>query len=355
MLLLAARMLMRAIVIALTAGVWRGAPALLAFNINTQSHMRNFIWMPLQRRGDEMYKFIEEKLARGETIILDGATSTDIQRRGAPMQGDTWSAEVNLTHPDVVRAVHDDYVRVGADVIIANTFATSVFMFDHVGRKADVNKIDRVAVQIALDAARGHQVAVAGSISTMRPMQIGSDRNNLAIDWSEADARTLFSNKVKGLIDAGVDFIMMEMMRDTDYAVWATETAMATGLPVWIGVSAERNKDGGLQGWGRDDCKFDEICEKLAALKPQVMSVMHTSPNDTDEAIQILRKYWNGPIGTYPECGYFKSPEWEFVDVIAPADLVTKSQDWQKLGATIFGGCCGLGPDHIHALAKHMR
>jgi hypothetical protein len=77
-----------------------------------------------------------------------------------------------------------------------------------------------------------------------------------------------------------------------------------------------------LQGWGRADCRFEDIVTRLAALKPDVMCIMHTSPNDTGEAIDILRKHWSGPIATYPECGYFKSPDWEFVDVIAPADLV---------------------------------
>ena len=56
-----------------------------------------------------MYDHIAAKLARDEIIILDGGTGTDIQRRGAPMNGDTWCAEVNLTHPDIVQAVHEDY------------------------------------------------------------------------------------------------------------------------------------------------------------------------------------------------------------------------------------------------------
>jgi len=82
---------------------------------------------------------------------------------------------------------------------------------------------------------------------------------------------------------------------------------------------------------------------------------MHTSSNDTDEALKILRKYWKGPTGVYPECGYFKSPDWQFVDVITPQDLVAKSHDWQKQGASIFGGCCGIGPDHIAALAQEFK
>jgi methionine synthase I (cobalamin-dependent) len=301
------------------------------------------------------YDIIRQKLAAGETIILDGGTGTDIQRRGAAMSGDTWCADANLTNPDIVREVHKDYVACGADIIIANTFATSPLLFSHIGREADVNRIDTIAVKLAQEAAAGTKVCVAGSMSTMRPMQSGSDRNNLAHEWAEADARKLFRMKANGLKAAGVDLIMMEMMRDTDYAVWASEAALETALPVWIGMSAERAEGGGLQGWGRADCRFDDIAAKLAALKPAVMSIMHTSPNETGEAIGILHKHWSGPIATYPECGYFRSPDWEFVDVIPPDELVKQSREWQSLGASIFGGCCGIGPDHIAKLHQELR
>ncbi len=132
-----------------------------------------------------MYQHIALKLQRGETIILDGGTGTDIQRRGAPMSGDTWCAEVNLTHPDIVRAVHDDYIAVGADVITANTFATSALLFNALGRDEELLDIDRAAVNIAREAAEGRPVAVAGSISTMRPVVVGTDRTDLHQDWPE--------------------------------------------------------------------------------------------------------------------------------------------------------------------------
>lgn len=301
-----------------------------------------------------MYSKIASKIARGETVIIDGGTGTDIQRRGAPMDGDTWCAEANLTHPHIVRAVHDDYIAAGAEVITANTYATSALLFNALGRDDDLLKIDAVAVGISRDAAYGKGVAVAGSMSTMRPMVAGSDRNNLMREWPEADARRLFKRKAEGLKAAGADLIMMEMMRDGDYAVWATEAAIATGLPVWCGISVEKSEDGALQGWGRADCRFEDFVQKLAAAKPDVINIMHTSPNDTGEALSIARKYWNGPLGAYPESGYFTMPDWQFVDIIAPADLVERSKSWRDLGASIFGGCCGIGPDHIRALSKGM-
>ncbi len=88
----------------------------------------------------------------------------------------------------------------------------------------------------------------------------------------------------------------------------------------------------------------------LTALKPAMISIMHSSPNDTDEAIDILRRHWSGPIGAYPESGYFKMPEWTFVDIIPPEELVARARSWRRKGAVAFGGCCGLGPEHIAAL-----
>ena len=299
-----------------------------------------------------MYDHIRDKLARGETIILDGGTGTDIQRRGVPMSSSTWCAEANLSHPDVVGEVHSDYIKAGADIIIANTFATSALLFNALGRDEELLEIDRAAVAIAKKAAAGHRVAVAGSMSTMRPVVAGSDRTSKQQEWPEAKARALFKRKAENLAHAGVDLIMMEMMRDQDYSVWATEAAMATGRPVWIGISVERQKDGKLTGFGREDQPFDGVARALSALKPDLISIMHTSPNDTDEAIDILRKHWKGSIGAYPESGYFRMPEWTFVDIIPPEELVAKSRAWKKKGVNAFGGCCGLGPDHIKALAE---
>ena len=298
-----------------------------------------------------MYDKMARKLAAGQVILLDGGTGTDIQRRGAPMSGATWCAEVNLTHPEIVQAVHEDYLRAGAEVITANTFATSALLFNALDRDDDLLRIDAAAVAIARRAAQDPGIAVAGSMSTMRPVVAGSDRTRLEREWPESEARALFRRKAEGLKAAGVDLIMMEMMRDTDYSVWATEAALATGLPVWVGISVERRADGVLAGFGRQDCELERSAARLAALQPQVISVMHSSPNDTGEALDIVRRHWSGPLGVYPESGYFKMPDWQFVDIIPPAELVTKALQWKRQGATLFGGCCGIGPEHIEALA----
>jgi S-methylmethionine-dependent homocysteine/selenocysteine methylase len=299
------------------------------------------------------YESVRNKLSAGQVIILDGGTGTDIQRRGAPMSGETWCADANRTHPHIVQAVHEDYIRAGADIITANTFATSVLSFNYYGRDAEVFELDNAAIAAAKAAARGSHVAIAGSMSTMRPVHTGTDRTVLDFNWTDSDASELFSRKAENLKLNDVDFIIMEMMRDKDYSLLASKAAKATGLPFWIGISVEMNERNQLTGFGRPDQLMIDFVPALAELQPDAICVMHTSPNNTDAAVRILRELWDGPIGCYPECGYFKAPEWQFIDVITPTDLVAKSHDWKDLGATIFGGCCGIGPDHIGAI--HTR
>jgi S-methylmethionine-dependent homocysteine/selenocysteine methylase len=286
--------------------------------------------------------------------VIDGGTGTEIQRRGVPMDTRTWCAEANLIAPDVVRDVHRSYVEAGAQLLIANTFASSPFLFSHLDRLDELAEIDHRAVELAREAAEG-RVPVAGSFSTMRPGPAGSDRTDLSREWPEAEARTLCRLKAEALADAGADLIVMEMMRDTDYSQWATEAAKETGLPVWVGLTFERDEAGALVGWSRPDCGIDDVVSALAELGPELMAVMHSELEDTTAAIDVVRSHFTGPLGAYPESGYFARPDWVFVDTVSVADLVAAAKGWIDQGVTVVGGCCGITPDHIAGLAAELR
>jgi homocysteine S-methyltransferase len=79
---------------------------------------------------------------------------------------------------------------------------------------------------------------------------------------------------------------------------------------------------------------------------------MHSSPNDTTAALPIIRDIWQGPLGAYPESGYFAAPDWQFVNIIPPHELVAQARAWRDGGVSLIGGCCGIGPDHIRALKE---
>ncbi|HRB11949.1 MAG TPA: homocysteine S-methyltransferase family protein, partial [Vicinamibacteria bacterium] len=83
---------------------------------------------------------------------------------------------------------------------------------------------------------------------------------------------------------------------------------------------------------------------------PTVVNIMHSEIEAIPQAIELVRQRWSGPIGVYPESGYFTKPHWNFVDVIPPADLATAAASWVAAGARLLGGCCGTGPEHIQAL-----
>lgn len=301
------------------------------------------------------YTALLARMQRGGMVLLDGGVGTEIQRLGAPMSTALWCAEANLTHPANVREAHRLYLDAGAEVVTANTFASSPLLLEHFGRLEEMERIDAIALAIAREAAladpRATDLVIAGSMSTMRPTVPGSDRTQADHGWSEAAARLLFSRKAASLRAAGADFIMMEMMRDLDYSLWACEAALASGLPVWIGLSVERAPDGRLVGFGRPDADLGPVAAGLAALKPDAMAIMHSSLDDTPAALEVLRSHWRGPLAAYPECGHFAAPDWQFVDV-APDDYARRSGEWRRLGATALGGCCGVGPAHIARLRR---
>jgi S-methylmethionine-dependent homocysteine/selenocysteine methylase len=299
-----------------------------------------------------MYAHIKTKLDNGELVILDGGTGTDIQRRGVKMDSDVWCAEANRTHPEVVRAVHDDYIRVGAEVITANTYASAPLMFNAHGRDADLIETDTIAMRVAREAADAadHPVCVAGSISVMRPIAKGTDDFDPNFSWDDATVRRLFDAKAANLKACGADLLIMEMMRDTKFSSWAVESAVNTGLPVWVGIAVERNGEGALTGVNHPDQLLEPIVRELTRFNPDACLIMH-SPIDTIlEGLEIISANWSGPTGAYPEAGEFTMPDWQFVD-IAPADFAVAAQGWRDAGAQIIGGCCGVTPDHIAALS----
>ena len=299
---------------------------------------------------------VMERVAAGELVVIDGGTGTEIQRRGGAMDDATWSAEANLQWPDLVREVHRAYLEAGAELIIANTFATSPLLFATLGRDDEVAAIDRAAVRLAREvAAVAGGAAVAGSISTMQPVVAGDDRTDRSRTWTEAEVRERYRRKAGTLAEAGVDVLVMEMMRDTGPSVWATEAARETGLPVWVGLSFEPGPDGGLVGWGRPECAMGDVIAALTATGPDLVAVIHSAVTDTGSALAAVRSRYGGPLGSYPESGRFAMPDWVFVDVIGVDELVDVTRTWVAQGVTVVGGCCGVSPEHIAGLAAGLR
>ena len=298
------------------------------------------------------YQRIKSKIEAGKLVVLDGGTGTDLQRRGVPMCGEVWCALANLSHGNDVRAVHSDYIDAGADIITANTYASSPVSFSELGRTAEIEPIDRAAVRLAREAAEGSKTAIAGSISVMPAIAEGTDRVG-DVPCDPAVLKPLYRRKAEILADAGCDLLIMEMMQDLEVSLWATEAAVATGLPVWVGMSAEADDDGALLSHSNHRWTLAELVTGLMATGGDLALIMHNDVDITSAALETIAGNWDGPFGAYPEAGHFEMPNWVFKD-ISPDDFAAACRDWHAAGACVLGGCCGTTPAHIAALADAL-
>ncbi len=303
-----------------------------------------------------MYSKLKDRLQKGEVIILDGGMGSELERRGVPMGMAAWSAAALKTHPDVVRLTHQDYIRAGADIIITNTFSSIRHSLMHDGMGELVRELNVRAVKLAQEArestAVNRDVFIAGSISTYSPYR------DPTLNLTPQQARADYAEQAGILAEAGVDLIMMEMMKDLEQSALAIEAALSTGLPTWVGFSCQLEKDSSEVSLLRQpDIPLAQALDLLMSqkeLEGTVVSVMHTNVDDTALALDVLRQKWNGPIGAYPNSGWFQRPHWQFQNVISPQDLASEAKKWVQTGVQVIGGCCGLEPDHIRSLKQEL-
>ena len=300
------------------------------------------------------YRIIKDKLDNGEIVLLDGGTGSEIERLGVQMNDLAWCGIAHVEQPEVVRRVHESYIRAGADIIIANTFGTAPHIIKRLGLEEQAMAINQSAVRLALQARDNcdSDVCIAVSMSSMPAF----DQFYIPVN---DEVRTGFMRQAEWLAAAGAELIIAEMMRDMDICDMVIAAARATGLPVWTGFSVSKNAAGSLIGYEspvRSDeaAPFRQLAEAVLAMGCDAAGVMHSSVHDTAPALAELGALWDGPMFAYAETGHFVPPNWKFEDIISPQDYLRYSRQWLSQGAQIIGGCCGIGPEHIRELNEKL-
>ena len=301
------------------------------------------------------YGPLRERLARGQTVVLDGGIGTEILRRDV-----TWADHQVIDRPTVVRAIHRDYVEAGADVISTNTFQlTRRALYNHFRDDAHRQQVGagdledraerllRAATTLAVEArdaaANGRPVAVAGAITTLE----WCFRPDLAP--SPERARAEYVETIGTLADAGCDLVLIETVNSVSEARVALEAANEVGLPCWMAFAPTET---GKLFTG------ETLAQAEAALEPlgvDAILVNCAPPDDCRAGLVEMATVRSGPKGLYPHVGRFDPPEWLFTDEHPPDTYAQEALAWQELGATVIGGCCGTTPDTIAAVAKALR
>ncbi len=194
------------------------------------------------------YQKLKQRLDAGEVVVLDGGTGTELERRGVAMSPEAWCGPATLGNAELLTQIHLDYINAGSDVITANTYAANSMMLTPAGYGDKIEEIVKTAVDAALRARdlapEGRNVVVGGSLSHMVPLNPGTDTVDQVRTPPPAQIAESFHQLAQLLKAGGVDHIMLEMMYEENRAQMALQAALATGLPVWFGVSARRNDAG---------------------------------------------------------------------------------------------------------------
>ena len=304
---------------------------------------------------------LSERLGRGEIVLMDGAVSTEFERHGVAMDAEVWSATAHRSHPEIVRRVHEDYIRAGAQVITANTYATARHVLEAIGLGDETAAINKEAVEIARqarDTAAAGDVWIAGSMSSMPPL--GEMRTTPRGPGVAGNYR----EQAGILAESGADLIVAEMMLDQVNAPLVVEAALATGLPVWIGFSAVLEVgDERVAGWRRGTDftdmlpeDFEDMLDAVLVFGGEAAGIMHSPISATGPALDLLASHWSGPKLAYAETGAFDNPGWDFTQIASPDDYADAVEGWVRdKGVQIVGGCCGTGPEHIRAIKERLR
>ena len=315
-----------------------------------------------------------DQLMRERILVLDGAMGTMVQRHGlteADFRGDRWKDHAKdlkgnndvlvLTRPDVIGAIHRQYLEAGADIIETNTFSSNVISQRDYGLEHEVYALNLAGARVAREAADEYTRKtpdkprfVAGSIGpTNTTLSISPDVNNPSHRAATFDQlRDGFKDQIRGLIDGGVDILLAETIIDTlsaKAAIMAIEEVQAekgVRLPLMISVTITDRSGRTLSGQ-----TIDAFYVSIKHARPWCVGInCALGAADMRPYLEELARLAECWVHAYPNAGlpnafgqYDEQPE----------ETGALLRDFAASGfANILGGCCGTTPDHIGAIAR---
>jgi 5-methyltetrahydrofolate--homocysteine methyltransferase len=288
-------------------------------------------------------KFIQ-RLQGEPTLVLDGATGTNLQRRGlergAP--GEKWVLE----HPEEILRLHGEFIAAGADILLTCSFGATRVRLAHIGLADQVTLVNQRAVELALEAVKGSQVLVAGSMGPLGELLEPNGR------LSADTARAAYTEQALALSQAGVDLLLVETQYDLAEAAIAIQAAHASSsLPVVCSFSFDRGTRS-MMG-----VRPAQAAQELTALGVTAIGI--NCGRSLDENLEVLEEMrqntdlplWFKPNAGMPTLDANGTPVYS----VTPEQMGAMVPGWIQAGAKLVGGCCGTSPDHLAAIALNAR
>jgi len=283
---------------------------------------------------------------RAAPLVVDGAMGTQLYERGI-LYG-TCFDELNVSRPELVAKVHDDFLRAGAQVLETNTFGANALRLEKYGLSSRVRELNAAGVQVARSAAAG-QAYILGAIGPSGYFLGGA--GEMGAD-DRAKVRAVVLEQARALVDAGVDALLVETFRQTPELRVAVEAAVEAAegrIPVIASASLD---DGGRMAEGTE---ADEIARLAKEWGASLVGV-----NCSDGPMGVLAAATKMvpvglPVLASPNAGLPRRVDERTVYVATPEYFGVYAQRMLRVGVRLVGGCCGTTPEHIRRIAGAAR
>src|SRR3954466_6525304 len=295
---------------------------------------------------------------RDHVVVFDGGMGATLEQFDLSLEKDyrlpgRCHEALVLNRPDVIQGVHESMVEAGAEVVETDTFQASRIKLDEWGLGEHTREINVRAAQIARKAV-GEERFVAGSIGPTGHLPASDDPTLGAITFRELVE--VFTEQAAGLVEGGVDLIIIETAQDileVKAAVFgAREAFKLQGRSVPIQTSVSLLPNGGKMLLGTD---ISSVLATLEALKVDVIGLnCSTGPEDMRDAIRFLGETSPLPVHCIPNAGIpVQGPNGETLFPEQPEPLANVLGEFaERYGVSIVGGCCGTTPEHIAAIKE---
>ena len=295
---------------------------------------------------------------RDRVIVFDGSMGATLEQYDLSLEDDyklpgRCHEALVLNRPDVIEQLHASMIEAGAEVVETDTFQGSRLKLEEWGLGEHTLEINRKAAEIARKAV-GEEHFVAGSIGPTGYLPASDDPTLGSIRFRELVE--VFEEQARGLVEGGVDLIIIETAQDileVKAAVFgAREAFKATGRAVPIQTSVSLLPNGGKMLLGTD---ISAALTTLEALDVDVIGLnCSTGPEDMRDAVRFLGEHCPLPIHCIPNAGIpHQGPNGETIFPAEPEPLADVLGDFvERYGLGIVGGCCGTTTEHIRAIAE---
>ncbi len=286
-------------------------------------------------------------------IILDGGTGRHLESLGAPFNQPEWSALALMQKPEFVLKAHNDFIEAGADIITTNSYAVVPF---HIGAQR-FQKIGPDLLQksgkLALEAKKGasKNVRIAASV----PPMFGSYLPERFNPDLAPKMLTVFKDNLLPYCD----LVLAETMASLEEVKAFIDSFSDSKKPIWVSITLEDDKYKHRAPHLRSGEALENILEYIEDKKPEAILFNCSQPEVMEPAILLAKKLTTVRfIGVYanafpPQQSGLDNANKEISRLrvnLTPIRYREFATNWMNAGATIIGGCCGIGPDHIKAL-----